>query len=304
MAAADEGVKRRQSSRLRNQPPTYNATFTCGGCQAVGSTSIPNVMFLSCCENLIHKHCMKEWERHRRSETLLEVECPYCRSVHPLMPNPLPWVAPPPESDMEDESDSDDEEERQPPAVVNSPVTRDALASAPILTRDEIIARLRELLGSPELEARLREVSVFLPLINMQIRELMTTLQLNHRVDEVILILDCASESQLIWRRRALGKLLQLIAKPLSLLLRSFSGINLLPNVAQRECRIWYHLFKLKTKEHSICFSIRNISDHVIDVWDGRFPIAVLRVFNTYDKIPSMFITDFQTDTPFPSTPD
>ena len=145
------------------------------------------------------------------------------------MKNPLPWIGQPPPSDASDHTvdlfDSEEEVSRDPPTQANTAEERDELATRPVMTRDQIVARLRELLGSPEVESRLREVSPTVPDIITRLEAIIELTRLND-FKVIILIVDFGSEYELLYYHACVERLIETIAHDFSLLLEKQSSLD------------------------------------------------------------------------------
>ena len=299
-----EGMLRR--STRQNHAAIVQHTFICGCCQVEGEKMLQNSLLLKCCNNFVHRRCMKEWETRREYEDTRPT-CPYCREPVTPMKNPLPWIGPAVE-DSDDGTadaiaavanedavlesdemvvDSDDEPERAPAIVQNDEATSSALVNRPVMTREQIVARLRELLGSPELESRLREVSRFVPLLSLHLRDLLETLMLNNGIYVINLIVDCEDDERLYNFRFHFQRLIERIAKELSALLKQPSHSFYM----ERKKTLWKHLKQLATKEYSICASIK-----IPTSYEERLLERYWTIQTTNSILPKNFITTFSTN--------
>ena len=280
-------------------------TFVCGCCQLEGEI-ISNCHLLKCCNNYVHVKCMKQWETRRENEEDRPT-CPYCRECVTPLKNPLPWIGPPDDSsddvrnavtDSDNEMiiDSDEETTREPAVVQNDEATRNALSERPIMTRDEIVARLRELLGSPELESRLREVSRFIPMITLQLRDTIDFIKLNEGIREIMLIVDCHDMSELYEFRPYFERFIEAIADKMAmLLLIPFYSNGHSRLIRMRDKIYWRHLKQGSTKDFSITASITNPSPFDPD------EVRYWKIYPTLGVLPKNFITCFSSSDFFAS---
>ena len=132
----------RQSKRLRLETPEIlQTTFQCFICHGTSYTCDMGTIQLACCKNFVHQRCQARWQAEGRN-------CGMCRGslttdvvLNAGESNPIQ------SEDIDIPTDSLNFDE----------ITHEVLT----MSREQVIARLRELLQSEELEEQLQRVSIF-----------------------------------------------------------------------------------------------------------------------------------------------
>lgn len=141
----------RYSKRIRREEPDVVSTeFECFVCHMTCQTCERSVQ-LPCCKQYVHRYCQVRWENHHNTCGLCRASLSGCDDRSPA-PSQTNWSA-------EDDDEAAAEAARTEiinnrPRVDTDRIANDVLS----MTRDGVIARLRELIDSPTLEQQLERV--------------------------------------------------------------------------------------------------------------------------------------------------
>lgn len=140
----------RYSKRVKHEEPDVVSTeFECFVCHLRCQPCETSVQ-LPCCRQYVHRHCQLGWEEYHNTCGLCRASLSGCNDTSPA-PSQTNW------------SSDDDADAAAAPAkaeiLTNRPhVDTDRIANDVLnMTREEVIARLREPIDSPTLEQQLEQ---------------------------------------------------------------------------------------------------------------------------------------------------